>query len=102
MTFEYPYKRRQTAPRNARYAEKGVWPFRKPRLLSSNNSGQIERLMMTGSDDVTWAAILRAADEGLSIMQVNAWLESRSRPAARAESRPPPIVSRLRAGNVSG
>src|SRR5881296_248427 len=99
MRSEYPYKRRQAAPRNARYAEKGVWPLRYPLRFNSRSSGQMARRMITGAEADACPAIFCAADDGFSIMQVKGWPESRNKAAASAESRPPPMVSKLRRGN---
>src|SRR2546429_767615 len=99
MMSEYPYRRRHAAPRNARYAENGVWPLRYPFRFNSKSSARIARRMITGTEADTWRAIFCPADDGFNIMQVNGWPESRNKAAASAESRPPPMVNKLRRGN---
>src|SRR5438093_13664865 len=99
MRSEYPYRRRHAAPRNAKYAENGVWPLRYPLRFNSKSSGQMARRMITGGEADTWPAIFCAADEGFNIMQVNGWPEYRNKAAASAESRPPRMISKLRRGN---
>ena len=58
----------------------GRMTIQKARPFSSRSSGQMERRMITGSLAVTWRATFIAADDGLSIMQVNGRAESEAKP----------------------